>query len=194
MLFCFVICREDNIKEKRLKFKEIFGHSPDAKVTLAKKSRVKKQKSIPVGPFRRSGRHKNSDTETNPLTLENTVKSPLKEEQSEQSEKKEASALSSEVSASAAVNKKMDHFKCTVCEKTFAFRNSMLKHKVSVHSDELYLCDICNKSFAYKDSVLRHKQVAHTESKMFGCNFCAITFKYKQNVKAHCLKYHPNEQ
>ena len=86
------------------------------------------------------------------------------------------------------------NFKCSDCDKDFVFYNSLLKHKRTKHSDSIYLCGICNKTFVYKDSVLRHKNSAHSEVKtQYLCTICSQTFKYKCNLKAHIIKFHPNE-
>ncbi|KAJ9586741.1 hypothetical protein L9F63_019679 [Diploptera punctata] len=52
---------------------------------------------------------------------------------------------------------------CTVCNKSFAWKDSLNRH-IRTHSHEKpYICAICNKSFSRKESVERHLRIHISE-------------------------------
>ena len=180
----FILHRDKNIKEREAKFKEIFGYSlkpkakPFAKMT-AKKIQLKPKSQDPV---RRS-----------PRLLSLTKHSHTIEHKTAKKSSKKAVTVDGLLESTC--SDQSSQFQCSVCEKSFKFRNSLVKHKTSAHTDVVFSCDICRKNFALKESVLRHKRSHHSAVQpMFGCKICSSTFKYKHNLKAHFVQYHSNEQ
>eukprot|EP00092_Neocalanus_flemingeri_P046107 GFUD01051806.1.p1 GENE.GFUD01051806.1~~GFUD01051806.1.p1 ORF type:complete len:214 (-),score=33.38 GFUD01051806.1:24-620(-) len=182
--------REDIINERREFYKVVFGHFPKSDNRLLKtKVPLKKKIKIPDSKApRRSGRshHLAKSLEVESETcLVSKKKTPKTAIEVINFEEKLGSVGGSEN------NQK---FKCSDCNQDFAFKNSLMKHKKSKHSDVIYCCNICDKTFRIKDSVLRHKKSIHSEVKAeFLCNLCTQTFKYKRNLKAHIVKIHTNE-
>ena len=83
---------------------------------------------------------------------------------------------------------------CNQCDRTFKFRNSLVKHVNAVHNDMVYECNICKSSFAYFSNLKRHKEKEHSSSIVrYHCSECALSFTYKHNLKTHIRKFHDRE-
>ena len=183
--------RADNIKEKDALYEELFGPHKKVENTPTKKSKaISKIKTKTPQDLRRSKRSKHVAKELeggDECDLDSTVK-----------KKKDTTAKIVieviELERKGVSSSETKNFKCSDCDKDFVFHNSLLKHKKNKHSYSIYLCDICDKTFVYKDSVLRHKNTAHSEVKtQYLCTICSQTFKYKCNLRAHIIKFHPDE-
>ena len=74
-------------------------------------------------------------------------------------------------------------FKCDVCEKVFARKDRLLRHKESTHEDAKFSCQFCDESFRRKDSLLKHAQ-KHLGQE-FMCDLCTKKFNRKDSCNRH---------
>ena len=82
---------------------------------------------------------------------------------------------------------------CQQCPCTFARRNGLIQHVKRVHQNlHRYRCEICRKGFSVRSHYFDHV-AAHTGSKRNICTICQTQFTYKRGLKAHVLRFHPNE-
>lgn len=76
-------------------------------------------------------------------------------------------------------------FKCTLCEKVFAFNSDMLRHKKS-HDGTEYPCGICSSVFTRHDNLVRHVHKKHRKYIFYICTEMQIIF---ENNLLEALKY-----
>nr|CAI5857389.1 unnamed protein product [Callosobruchus analis] len=83
-------------------------------------------------------------------------------------------------------------YKCSVCDKSFTFRDCLRKHVV-IHSNEAkFICSTCGKHFKRRDNLVVHMR-SHAEIKPFPCMLCDKTFTTKQWRDSH-IKTHTMEE
>jgi DNA-directed RNA polymerase subunit RPC12/RpoP len=83
-------------------------------------------------------------------------------------------------------------FKCSICDKQFAHRYTLNRHR-KVHSQERpYECTICSKRFGHKWNLKSHIQI-HTGEKPFECSFCGKGFGQKREMENH-TRVHTGEK
>ena len=83
---------------------------------------------------------------------------------------------------------KIATFVCEICLKSFKFRNNLVKHFSSCHSETkpLYSCDICQKTFDHKKSLVRHSKIhLQTNEEKYECQVCHKVFNQKSNYHRH---------
>ena len=83
-------------------------------------------------------------------------------------------------------------FQCDLCDKSFARKRDIVRHKRIHNGETLYHCKICNKSYSRKDSLLEHEK-NHTGERPFECSVCNKTFKRKCHLQQHG-RYHTGEK
>ena len=76
-------------------------------------------------------------------------------------------------------------FRCHLCQKTFASKDSMERHKNSIHLRLKQMCSVCVKEFSNKDSLKRHVNDVQEERKKFKCPDCPLTFARSDNCYRH---------
>ena len=63
-------------------------------------------------------------------------------------------------------------FCCVICDVRFAYKQSLMKHKASVHEGKKpFKCEICKHGFITKHLLRRHNYSIH-EKKVFPCPSC----------------------
>ena len=78
-----------------------------------------------------------------------------------------------------------ESFTCPICYKSFGRKDSMERHKNSVHLKLKQVCSVCDEEFSNKDSLNRHTKSVHEERKKFKCLDCPLTFSRRDNCFRH---------
>lgn len=71
-----------------------------------------------------------------------------------------------------------DEFICLTCNKVFAQRALLIKHRV-IHEDPKHVCESCGRSFLREDKLKRHIMSIHTAEKPHICIICTKAFSRK---------------
>uniref|UniRef100_A0A7S3YZ88 C2H2-type domain-containing protein n=1 Tax=Lotharella globosa TaxID=91324 RepID=A0A7S3YZ88_9EUKA len=78
-------------------------------------------------------------------------------------------------------------FVCTVCNRSFQYKNVLTNHWQALHSyGKSHVCEICGKRFSTLGSLTSHKGV-HSDKKDFKCKICGKEFRIKWNLETHLL-------
>lgn len=85
--------------------------------------------------------------------------------------------------------KAFDRFSCNICNKRFAYENSLERHK-RVHTNERpFSCDSCQYK-AFRLSTLRlHIERNHTNARPFQCRNCKLKFAEEKSLKEHLVAH-----
>ena len=79
-------------------------------------------------------------------------------------------------------------YKCALCPKTFATRDTLSKHQ-HAHSDERnYECGECGKMFKRISHVREHLK-SHSQDRPFVCHICEKGFKTSVRIIQHMLLF-----
>ena len=62
--------------------------------------------------------------------------------------------------------------KCDQCDKTFANKDGLKKHKAAHIETKSFTCDICSKIFKSKGNLTEHRLTHSEEAKKFQCPSC----------------------
>ena len=101
------------------------------------------------------------------------------------------------------VDEKVLSEKCEECDKSFAHKGSLKKHKDRVHvlgffikkhfllSDNSFNCTHCGKTFTLKGNYNKH--VAIHEKSSYSCSHCERQFQNKVSLYRH-KKIHDNPE
>ena len=83
------------------------------------------------------------------------------------------------------VHKGIRNIKCKECDKTFANKSSLIRHKNTVHQQiKSAKCDDRGKMFGSNQKLNRHKNLVH-DKKTFKCDPCGKQFTSKDNLRIH---------
>ncbi|CAG2192594.1 KRAB [Mytilus edulis] len=74
-------------------------------------------------------------------------------------------------------------FKCTVCSKAFAYRQSMVRHVKECQGNKSYICMECNAVFNSKRSLDQHHSGKH-DQKEHTC-MCGKSFRWVRSFTRH---------
>lgn len=83
------------------------------------------------------------------------------------------------------------HFECPSCERKFASKSLLDRHKVAHSNEKLFSCDVCSKSFPRKYTLSQHMWI-HSDVKQYECKMCDKQFNQKVTWKTHMKSYHPD--
>jgi len=93
----------------------------------------------------------------------------------------EKSSLEAEGSTS---NRKK--FMCTVCDKGFTLRSSLVVHERQRHTGERpYKCTRCHQSFVKQSRLKKHMRVHDTGEATYVCEICGAPFSVRLTMKKH---------
>ena len=94
------------------------------------------------------------------------------------------------------INKNLHN--CCLCESIFNQKSDMNRHMQTVHNssniEEKYLCNICNKEFNKKSNLTRHEEIHRKPKINIICEVCLDQFDTKDELRAHRIAVHENNQ
>ena len=81
-------------------------------------------------------------------------------------------------------------YTCELCGKDFDYKQSLKKHKISIHKMEketgAFQCDLCTYSSDSKAIIKKHKTQVHpSATKQFLCDSCDSSFYSRQGLLSH---------
>lgn len=81
---------------------------------------------------------------------------------------------------------------CEHCNKVFKSEKYLQNHVSIQHKAILYECSVCNRKFSFKRSMIRHKMAVHENRRDFKCeeSDCDKTFRSRYDLKEHFNKIH----
>lgn len=80
-----------------------------------------------------------------------------------------------------------DHQSCQLCERKFAHKKNLVRHRELCRKMRPFQCDQCNVSVSSKEKLLYHKK-KHTNP--FSCTFCNRIFSTKGYLNHHMTSSH----
>ncbi|XP_029920177.1 zinc finger protein 260-like [Myripristis murdjan] len=83
-------------------------------------------------------------------------------------------------------------FSCSVCRRTFAKKQYLVKHMIVHTGEKPFSCSVCGKTFAKKQYMTTHVRV-HTGEKPFSCSVCGKSFVHKKDLQIH-VRIHTGEK
>ncbi|XP_071058568.1 zinc finger protein 32-like [Pseudochaenichthys georgianus] len=145
---------------------------------------------------------RNSDPESSlqPKTEDNTGDSsePDTEDSADWKETREPASDSTSLkirqesvsdSSRSAVKKQ---FGCSVCSKSYTYRNNFQRH-MRIHTGEKpFSCSVCKKPFSQREHLKEHMRI-HTGEKPHSCSVCKKSFSQNRNLKTH-MRLHTGEK
>ena len=82
-------------------------------------------------------------------------------------------------------------YKCSMCDRSFSFKSTLVNHKRTVHVTKGYVCALCNKGFPLHGDLVRHSYT-HSPNKPFQCDKpgCNKGFTCKSSLNKHIRLKH----
>ena len=76
-------------------------------------------------------------------------------------------------------------WQCSICGKTFLYKDALTSHELYVHSDEKpWCCDLCGSVFKRSRDLKRHLGT-HNEHLNYECKTCGRKFRQQSNLTKH---------
>jgi Zn ribbon nucleic-acid-binding protein len=73
---------------------------------------------------------------------------------------------------------------CNICDRTFSFQKSLIRHLQTVHSSKSYTCQNCGVACSRQDTLDRHHHEKHSSIELVECMRCG------RKIRDRSLKYH----
>ncbi|KAK7066214.1 hypothetical protein SK128_013616, partial [Halocaridina rubra] len=84
-------------------------------------------------------------------------------------------------------------YKCSVCDREFAYREELLEHVDSHEAAKPYKCDICGAGLSHISALRRHRH-AHSGFKPHRCEICSRSFYQKCDLQRHYATHNKFKQ
>ena len=86
-----------------------------------------------------------------------------------------------------AVHKKVEHYTCDICGKSFTYHNTLKLHKLHHAGERPFKCTVpnCGKSYLSSSHLKGHITAVHSGEKKFVCPVCNKRFPYEHSLKTH---------
>lgn len=84
-------------------------------------------------------------------------------------------------------------FVCSTCNKKFATRTDLERHKKRENGDFKFSCDLCGAKEASKDKLQDHMG-KHNGVKRHACQVCHKAFRYSSNLSRHKKTHEVQEE
>lgn len=82
-----------------------------------------------------------------------------------------------------------ENYVCALCEKTFGYKNGLIRHLRITHVKEKpFECNICHRRFGYKNILLEHQNI-HFGIKPYACTMCDKRFAARSNLIQHRMTH-----
>ena len=80
--------------------------------------------------------------------------------------------------------KEKKKYECKICDKSFAVKRSLNRHKFMHKDDNPYKCITCSKACSNKSDLKKHERI-HTGERPYNCKYCLKTFNSTSHLKRH---------
>ena len=80
-------------------------------------------------------------------------------------------------------------YQCKVCNKEYADKSGLNRHKKSAHEGVTYKCKTCDAQFTQKESISTHMKSKHQGVK-YPCGLCNFEASQKSNLYKHNKSVH----
>ncbi|XP_028032170.1 gastrula zinc finger protein XlCGF17.1-like [Bombyx mandarina] len=85
----------------------------------------------------------------------------------------------------------VEGIKCSMCDKRFNLKSTLVLHMRSVHFKERpYECSVCNMGFFIKRHMLGHYLATHTNERKVKCEVCGKAYATENSKGKHLKKSH----
>ena len=94
-------------------------------------------------------------------------------------------------------------YDCAECDNKYTSERSLIRHIEAKHSEEICKCDVCDKCFARRDVLTKHRKFVHQigikkvilpgvneKDNYLDCNICEKIFKGRFNLNRHLETVH----
>lgn len=84
------------------------------------------------------------------------------------------------------------HISCSLCEKKFARKHSLLYHMRTTHRlpQATYVCHLCGETFPNNSHYQFHLQNHELGPRPYECHHCGRKFQAKKTIAFHILRFH----
>lgn len=82
------------------------------------------------------------------------------------------------------------HFKCHLCYKSFAMRDTLKSHLASHSQEKLFPCSLCEKSYRWRSDLNKHQKIHTTGHRPYPCSLCEKAYLCTSNLKIHLKEVH----
>jgi KRAB domain-containing zinc finger protein len=89
--------------------------------------------------------------------------------------------------------KKHVPFKCLICRKEFATKNTMKRHMEQIHEGKTYPCDQCTRTFTAPNSLKNHILIVHEKRFDYECQHCGKKWATKGLLQDHITQSHTSQ-
>ena len=83
-------------------------------------------------------------------------------------------------------------FSCDQCDKVYALKSSLWRHKKKHVTETSYTCTQCPNVYKNNSSLQRHIKDAHSGQESFECDQCENSYKSQGALNRHISKAHSN--